>query len=295
VLLLASPIALGSALAAALLSPVAAMAQDDEDVPAEDDVLNDILNEGAEASEETAREEREDVESGDTDDRVGVTSDQTALPREDDEDRSNRIIKTLQRKTFLKIGRYEFAPYIGFVTNDPFINRYLAGASFSYHITEIFAFELAGAFAPDFGTADWKAITHQLVEENKVSPDISKIIYFGNLNFSFSPIYGKIAVSGRKIINFDIFGTFGSGIVNTKDDLEALQAVGEQHAEDTEVQFHPTTNFGGGFRVIFSKSLAARLEGRSMIYVETIDSTTLEMKNNFMLLASASFFFPGMD
>lgn len=53
-------------------------------------------------------------------------------------------------------------------------------------------------------------------------------------------------------------------------------------------------NFGGGVRVIFSESFAVRFEGRGLSYIEVIEGTTLEMKNNFMLLASASFFFPGM-
>ena len=263
------------------LVPGAAFAQDeDEDL----DDIDDILNEPP--AEETVAEEKEAVEES------AAAAPKVELP---DEERKKRIIKTLQRKTFLKIGRYEVSPHAGFVTNDPFINRYMVGAAFAYHVTEIFAVELIGSFSPDFGTGDWKPITDQLVNENKVSPDISKIMYYGNLNFQFSPIYGKIAVSDRKIINFDIFGAFGTGVVNTNDDLKALQAENEPTALATEVQYHPTTNFGGGFRIIFSEALAARLEGRSMIYIETIDSTTLEMKNNFMLLASASFFFPGMD
>jgi outer membrane beta-barrel protein len=270
-------------------SPAFAQEEGEED----DEALDDILNDGS--GTQTAKEERQDVEAEDTDDRPGVTSDSTALP----EERTRRVIKTLQRKTFLKIGRYEASPHVGFVTNDPFINRYMVGAAFAYHPTEIFAIEAIGSFSPDFGRGDWKAITEQLVDENKVSPDISKIQWYGNINFQFSPIYGKVAVSDRRIINFDVFGSFGTGVVSTRDDLEALQACGDEGCDPdalaTELQYHPTTNFGAGIRVIFSENLAARLEGRSLTYIETISSTTLEMKNNFMLLASASFFFPGME
>jgi outer membrane beta-barrel protein len=266
---------------ALLCAAPAAWAQDEEG--GGDDELGDILGEPKEG---TVAEEKKSVDEA-------AKEETTALP--DEGPREKRVIKTLQRKTFLKLGRYEAAPHIGFVTNDPFINRYLVGASFAYHVTEIFAIEGVGSFSPDFGQGDWKPITDQLVNENRVSPDISKIMYYGNVNFQFSPIYGKIAVSGKRIINFDIFGSFGTGTVNTRDDLKALQAEDDPTAIATEKQFHATTNFGGGFRVIFSESLAARLEGRSMVYIETIDSTTLEMKNNFMLLASASIFFPSMD
>lgn len=247
---------------------------------------DDPLGDDPPPPEESTRDERAAVETGDT-------GDHTALPGE--EERTHRVIKTLQHKTFLKIGRYEAAPHIGFVTNDPFINRYLIGASFAYHLTEVFAIEANGSFSPDFGEADWKPITQQLIHENRVSPDISKIYYEGDFNFQFSPIYGKVAVSGGKIIAFDIFGVFGTGVVNTHDDLKALGAETDPDALASAIQFHPTTNFGGGIRVIFNENIAARLEGRSMIYIETVQSTTLEMKNNFMVLGSVSFFFPGME
>jgi len=211
-------------------------------------------------------------------------------------ERTRRVIKTLQRKNFLKIGRFEAAPQIGFVTNDPFIIRFILGASLTYHPTEVFGIELQGGWSPDFEKRDWKGVTTQLVEKNKVSPDISKLTWYTNASFQFSPIYGKFAVGNRAIINFDIYGAFGTGLAGTSDDLEAINAEeNEQDALATQRQVHVTTNIGGGFRFIFTKAIAARLEGRSMIYIETISSTKLEMKNNFLLMGSVSFFFPNMD
>ena len=206
-----------------------------------------------------------------------------------------RVIQTLQQKTFMKIGRYEASPHLGFVTNDPFINRYLLGADFAYHVTEIFAVEFAGNFSPDLGTADYKGITNQIIDKNSVTPDISKIQFYGTASFQYSPIYGKVAVVGNNIITFDIFGVFGTGIVNTKDDLIALQKEDDPAAQATQSQMHPTINFGGGLRVVLSEGFAVRFEGRGLSYIEVLESTTLEMKNNFTLLAGASFFFPGMD
>ena len=205
-----------------------------------------------------------------------------------------QVIKTLQRKTFLKLDRWEVSPHIAFVTNDPFLNRYIIGTGVAYNLTEIFAVEGMLDFSPDLNEADWKPLTKQLVEENSVSPDISKLQTFGSFCFVFSPIYGKAAVLGRKIVNFDIYGKFGMGATQTVDDLTALQAEGDPRAESTAVQVHPTTNFGGGARIIFNQNIAARVEGRSMIYIETVNAVTLEMKNNFLLQFSASFFFPSI-
>ena len=206
--------------------------------------------------------------------------------------KNEQIVKTLQRKNFLKLRRWELSPHVAFVTNDPFLNRYIIGTGIAYHLTEIFSIEAMADFSPDLGDADWKPLTKQLVEQNSVSPDISKIQAFGSFCFSFSPIYGKTAVLGQQIVLFDVYGKFGMGLTQTVDDLSALQAEEDERAQSSQVQVHPTTNFGGGIRMIFNRNFAARVEGRSMIYIETVNATTLEMKNNFLLQVSASFFFP---
>lgn len=255
--------------------------------PALADEADDVIK-GGTSSDDSNKKQREDVEKG----RVDTGPAPSAALPDDAEERGRRIIQTRQRKTFLKLNRWEASPQLGLVTNDPFINRYLVGVAVSRHITEVFALEATWTFSPDFGEGDWKPITTQLVNNNQVSPDISKIEHFGTFNFQYSPIYGKLAVVGSTIINFDIFAAFGGGYVNTRDDLTALQAEEDPAAMASARQFHPATSFGGGFRVIFSDTVAARAEARSLIYIETINSTTLEMKNNLLFLLSASVFFP---
>jgi len=269
-----------------------AVAQDDEEdaeEESEDDALEDILRDD---DEESVKDEQEALRAGDIDDRVGV-QDETIL--EADQIAQKRVIKTIQKKDFLKLGRFEAMPAVGFVTNDPFLNRYIGGVRLGYHLTEIFAFEAEIAYAPDLDDADWKGLTHQLVEKNHVSPDISKLTFISSGVFQFSPIYGKVALSGNNIIHFDIYGAFGMGVTQTRDDLEALQAEGDPEAMATEVQMHPTTNFGGGARIVFNQTVAIRVDGRSLVYIETVNSTTLEMKNNFILSGGVSFFFPQMS
>ncbi len=268
---------------AALFVGTPAFAQEGGDGDA-DDVLDDILGGPDETQPQSIAEERQQLLEQPKDETLP-----TPGPGK------KRVIQTLQRKNFMKLGRYEATPHAGFVTNDPFINRYLMGVSFAYHVTEIFAVEAAGTFSPDLGVGDYKPVTDQIINENQVTPDISKIQFYANVNFQYSPIYGKVAWFGSNIINFDIFGVFGTGVVNTVDDLEALQKELDPAAQVTQSQLHPTMNFGGGLRIVFSEAFAVRLEGRGLSYIEVLESTTLEMKNNFTLLAGASFFFPGMD
>jgi outer membrane beta-barrel protein len=251
------------------------------------DEAGDIEDDPAAPKEESVRAERDAVKSGRVEDEA------KAGPKR----RSDRIVKTIQPKTFIKNGRFEFGPSVGFVTNDPFLNRYIIGIVSDYHLTEVLAVEAQLSYAPILGSGgvedpDWKPLSKQLLEENKVSPDISKLTTAGSLGIAYAPIYGKAAV-GRGIIAFDIYGHFGLGFVQTSDDLVALQAQDDPAAIATQNQTHPTTVFGGGARIAFNETLAVRVEGKSMSYIETISSTTLEMKNNVILQANASFFLGG--
>ncbi len=262
-----------------------------EDDSSGDDDLGDILGGPSEEGEGSSEDETRDFATGNTSNTVGDRQEDVILV--EDEDGKARLIKTIQRKKFFKKGRWEASPHVAFVANDPFLNRYIVGSGINYNITEIFALELNLDFSPDLGDADWKPVTKQLIEENHVSPDISKLTYFGSATFMFSPIYGKVAVVGRNIINFDIFAAFGMGMTRTSESLEALDAEqNNERAVVTQHQLHPTTNFGGGARIIFGENLALRLDGRSMVYIETVNATQLEMKNNFLIQGAVSVFFP---
>lgn len=289
--LTASPaFAQDSALPATDATPGDGVAQDEDD----DDDLDDIL--GGDDDEDSVRDEQDALRSGDTDDRVGVQAENVV--GEEDTSGEKRLIKVVSPKTFLKLGRFEAVPHLGFVTNDPFLNRYIGGVNLGYHITEIFAVEAQVAFSPDLGERDWKPITSQLVDKNNVSPDLSKLQLIANGTFLFSPIYGKVALNSNNIINFDVYGAFGAGVTSTHDDPDALQ-IDPDNPDPlylaTADQIQPTTNFGGGVRVTFNETVCFRVDGRSLVYIETINSTTLEMKNNFVLSAGVGFFFPKMS
>ena len=227
----------------------------------EDEALKAIL--GETSGDDSVQSEVDAVKSGETGDNVGARKEEVLLLEE--ETRKKQVIKTIQRKTFMKIHRFEASPHAAFVANDPFLNRYIVGSGLAYHVTEIFAVEGSFDFSPDLGESDWKPLTKQLVEENNVSPDISKLNYFASLSMQYAPIYGKVAIIGKNIINFDVYGNFGLGVTRTADDLEALQATGDAKAEATQFQFQPTTTFGGGLRVRFPENLAARVEAKPPI------------------------------
>ncbi len=261
------------------------------DADAREVAVEAVAQDEDEEDEDSVKAEREAVKSGKVE----------SAKKADEPKRKRKVIKTIQPKTFMKLHRYEIGPSLGFVANDPFLNRYIIGAVFDYHVTEIFAVEATAAYSPILGQGgcedpDWKPLSCQLLEKNSVSPDISRLTAHGSVGLQFAPIYGKVA-AGNSIIAFDIYGTVGLGITATEDDIVALQAEDEPPdgpARRTASQVHPTTVMGGGARVAFSETVALRAEVKSMTYIETVKSTTLEMKNNLIVQTNVSFFFPGM-
>ncbi len=194
----------------------------------------------------------------------------------------------------MKLGRLEVEPHVASVVNDPFLHRYVVGLQTAWHVADIFALEADLGFSPTLGEADWKPITRELIEHNHVAPDLSRLTWFGGVGLGFSPVHGKFAVAGR-IVHYDIFGTFGMGVVRTVDDLEVIGAEDDPWARGTANQLHPTTRYGGGLRVVLGPNVALRAEARSLVYIETISGTVLEMKNNLLLQVGVSFFVPGRE
>jgi outer membrane beta-barrel protein len=211
--------------------------------------------------------------------------------------RGGNIIKTIQRKNFLKVKRFELGGFVGGETIDPFIRHWVGGITGAYHFTEVFALEgLIGA-SPYLGDADLKDLTVELAQTASVKPRSSKMRYYGSADLMFSPLYGKMAFLSNRIINFDLYFMTGMGVVNTRD-LDEDYA-GNPIEFPTTYQSHFATNFGFGFRAAFNRWMALRLEGREYFYIESVtigDQTysqeVLNLKYYFIAQAGLSFFFP---
>lgn len=259
-----------------------------------DDDLADILGESAPSSPEgttdVGRERAEierDARRDDAADAAARGREQVELPPP-----RRKLIKTIQRKYFIKVGRGEFTPYAGMVTNDPFLRRILFGANLGYHLTEVLGLELHAGGSPSFGVeggGDFKTVTSEITEEIAVAPELSRLTAYATLNLNFSPFYGKVATRGRGAFIFDLYGIFGMGIAYTVDDI--TNSEGQPFAEATRTLVRPALSFGGGLRVAFSRTFALRFEARSLSYINTFESTSLELKNNLALMLGGSIFF----
>ena len=170
---------------------------------------------------------------------------------------------------------------VGTVTNDPFLYRHALAIGGQYRPQAHVSFGADLRYFLDQSDDDWKGLTKQLIEENHVSPDISKMNYAASVNVGVFPL----ATTREAFVVESRVGVLVSiGVVQTSDDLQALDTTsGDDRAEITQHQVHPSggVSFVGDFW--WGKN-GLRLRRERIIYIEVVNATTLEMKNNELLI-----------
>lgn len=164
----------------------------------------------------------------------------------------------------------------GAVTNDPFLRRRLLSVGYESRPEERVSFGADLQFSPELGDSDWKPITKQLIEENHVSPDISKINYAGRMALTVFPVQHREPSFMTKVG----FGT-SAGLVQTSESMGALDTgQSDERAASTLHQLHPC--FGAAFtaEVWRDDGFGIRMRRDLIMFIETVNSTQLEMKAN---------------
>jgi hypothetical protein len=168
----------------------------------------------------------------------------------------------------------------GAVTNDPFLRRRLLSVGYESRPEQRVSFGINLQFSPDLGDSDWKPITKQLIEENHVSPDISKLTYAGRMALTVFPVQHSEPSFMTKVG----FGT-SAGLVRTSESLEALDTEAtDERARVTQHQLHPCFGFALTAEVWRADGFGIRMRRDMMVYIETVNATQLEMKNNGLFL-----------
>jgi outer membrane beta-barrel protein len=116
-------------------------------------------------------------------------------------------VKAVQRRGFLKRHRFEFGATLPVTVNDAFYQKIGASGRVAYHFHESFALMLRGGWY-------WPVRTGR-VREGKIafSSQLLSSQIDGQLMLDamWSPIYGKVAWLGKRIIHFDVFFLAGFG------------------------------------------------------------------------------------
>ena len=174
----------------------------------------------------------------------------------------------------------EATPILGYVPNNPMVKRYVGGLLGAYHFSETFAAEGAFLYAPDLGQSDLKGLTHTLVDIAKVEDEsgsqtfqqpLDKMVMGATFAARWAPFYGKINLIGETVLNFDMYGVAGLGMLS----LQSYYAKYDKNIpqppytllEPLEKKVVLTPNFGLGLNFFINQTMSLKLDGRSYFYV----------------------------
>jgi outer membrane beta-barrel protein len=217
----------------------------------------------------------------------------------------------VQNRFFLKENRFELAPVVGYVPNNPFAKRYVGGLLAAYHFSENFAAEGAFMYSPDLGANDLKDLTTTLVNiahqgaEVSFQQPVDKLILGATFAARWAPVYGKINLLGERVLNFDFYGVAGLGMLSINEyyaTCEELEGDICAAAISTPVKkVKVPVNLGVGMDFFLSGSVAVKIDARSYLYLDkepqydpNVPVEDSRLYNAFVASTGVSIFFPKM-
>lgn len=193
-----------------------------------------------------------------------------------------------RNRLVLRGGRFELTPTMGFTMNDAFQRNAMFGAHLGYHITDRWEIGATGLYGISFNTGLADEIEAQRPEKAKAG-EFSSVQLLVSGEVQYTPLYGKYALFGRTVMNYDIHLIAGFAAAQVKGD-------------DIIDEFNPGAVVGLGFRTFVTDGIAINVEVRDYIYssslnaVKPVDGDKAEadasLRNNFAVTVGAGFYFP---
>ncbi len=187
-------------------------------------------------------------------------------------------VKAVQRKGFLKRGRFELEPIFAATVNDAFYEKFGYGARLAYNIQDSLAISLRGNRYVKYRTDNVRegklAFQSQLV-----AADIEQQVMLDGI---WSPIYGKSSFLASSIVHFDIYLAAGFGLVWSSTSYAPLNQGP-----------HWATDLGGGLRFYPKEWLAFDLGLMATLYPDQpVPLLPATIQKVFTGTFGVSFFFP---
>lgn len=171
-------------------------------------------------------------------------------------------------RLFVKARRHEISVGGGYYASDLLSGTYIAGGSYTYHMTDETAVEFAGWWT--HANAD---IIRSLEDKRGVvvSETYARMLFAESL-LAWSPVYGKLRLGGA-IVHFDLHADIGVGVIDSKTSRGAAGVV------------------GFGIRLFMGQAAAFRIDARNRTFrQELLDERFLV--NDSAITASLSVFLP---
>jgi len=206
-------------------------------------------------------------------------ADKTAKPAErttemciDQEIADRLAIKRKRRgavdRLFVKQGRHELSVGAGYYASDLLSGTYLAGGSYTFHMTDETAVEFAGWWT--HANAD---IIRALEDKRGVllTDTYARMIFAESL-LVWSPVYGKLRLGGT-IVHFDLHADAGVGVIDSKTSRGAAGVL------------------GFGIRLFMGQAVAFRIDARNRTFRQDLLDERF-LVNDSAITAGFSVFLP---
>jgi len=187
-------------------------------------------------------------------------------------------VKAVQRKGFLKRGRFEVAPTFALSVNDAFYQKVGGGLRLAYSLQDSFALALRGSYYSPYRTDNVR--TGKLAFQSQLLT--SQLQGQAMLDGVWSPIYGKASFLADAIVHFDLYVSAGFGAVWSA-------TSGPPRNEGP----HLAGELGGGVRFYPAEWMAFELGLMATFYPDQpIVSVPATIQTVFVANVGVSFFFP---
>jgi outer membrane beta-barrel protein len=171
-------------------------------------------------------------------------------------------------RLFVKQHRHELSFGGGYYASDLLSSTYILGASYTYHMTEQTALELAGWWT--HANAD----VIRAIEDDRgvvLTETYARMLIVESL-LVWSPVYGKLRLGGA-IVHFDLHADLGVGVIDSKTSRGAAGVIGV------------------GLKLFAGQAVAFRIDARNRTFrQELLDERFLV--NDSAITASVSVFLP---
>ena len=176
-------------------------------------------------------------------------------------------ITVIQPKPTLRRHRLQLTPRIGSTINDAILRQFAVGGTLAYNPSE--RLSIGGTFEWfDFDNqlGGTTAAYEEVIDATGAVPELAPLNWWGGVEVSFLPLYGKLVLFNKSIGYFDLYVTGGIGAV------------------DSQRGVHVGGTAAGGFNLYFNRWLGLNTEFRDRITIEELASG----ENSFTNTVTAS-------
>lgn len=214
------------------------------------------------------------------DGRKPLKADQPAVERDVTQD--DRV-KSVQRKLYIKRGRFELAPAAIINVNDPYYTRVGGQIRAAFYPADTLAIAMRFALMQTLPSDDVRQATRTLQSRIFFS-----VPYWNAMaDLEWSPLYGKVSFL-NSILHIDGYLLAGGGVVFTE-----RTGTPDPANNDQPRPINPGFDLGVGLRFVAKDFVSVNLGLVNTTYVDTPRGTTKGVTQNLMMLTvGVSLFIP---